>query len=289
MHDRGTSGLLQCSSGTISAAGTLRLPPLAGGDAALEAAAGDADAGADADGWRHVTLELEGGRATRLAQKLEDALEKAGEAEDHLEAALDGSGTGSSAGSAAAAAAAGGATAAAAPADASVADGGNGAAAPAAGAGAEAAAAAAAADALPASSGSGLVEVPLDGEASEAADVLVPAGTIRLRLSWRPLQQPASALPTAVLSGAAAEAQPAPPLQQTQTFIRLLSGRREEPMEVDKAAAAAAAEEEGRRRRRAAEDAVQQGLPVELPLDPLPLHLHTYGHGGAAGLGVRGC
>ena len=117
---------------------------------------------------------------------------------------------------------------------------------------------------------------------------------MRLHLSWRPLQRPASTLAAAQGGQEEAAAEggtPAgeQPLQAAPTFIRLLSRRVDLEAEPavggdDTAAAAAEAAEEGRaaqrRRKEQSADAVEAGLPLELLLDPLPLHLHAYGHGG---------
>lgn len=363
VHDRGAKGLLQCSSGgTVSAAGALRLPSLGAAGAAADAPAG-------AGSWRHVTLELEGGRATRIAHVLEQRLVQVGEAQDAFEAQIeqavqrpparagpeasrdaeaaaaavgtppgaagatmaeegteDATAAAASTGSAAQAASAAGAAGAAAHGAAGAAPAGQAAAAeqaaaapsrvqaaaarPAAGPAAPAAAATVA-PAAPAAanvtagplSGPGhesFGDVPADEEAEPES---LGAGSVRLHLSWRPLQRPASSLAAAAEEAAAVVAAASRggageerKLQPAPTFIRLLSRRVEveaEPAEGGQegaagaaavAAEAAAAAEEGRaaqrRKQERSADAVAAGLPVEIALEPLPLHLHAYGHGG---------
>lgn len=158
---------------------------------------------------------------------------------------------------------------------------------------APAAAAPAAAAGVPPLSGPGRDSFD-DIPAEEAEPESLGAGSVRLHLSWRPLQRPASALAAAQGGQEEAAAEggtPAgePPLQPAPTFIRLLSRRVDLAAEPaaggdDAAAAAAEAAEEGRaaqrRRKEQSADAVEAGLPLELLLDPLPLHLHAYGHGG---------
>lgn len=297
VHDRDAKGMLQCSSGgTVNASGTLRLP--AGGTAA--AAAGDGADGDAADGgWRHVTLDLEGGKAARLTHALEQQLVKVGEVQDRIEARLEGASRQASAAPADIEAAAEAVEGGAAADEQSSAAGGSaaaaGAAEPAPAAGGVPAArqpgAAAGAGSEPAvvgpaggPGGDSFENVPLEDE--QQPDNLV-ATSVQLRLSWRPMRQPASALPPAADQEEAAAAPAERKLQPAPTFIRLLSGRKE--IELQGAAEggaeeAAAAAEEGRAARQPqkeeAADALEQGLPVEVPLEPLPLHLHAYGHGG---------
>lgn len=130
------------------------------------------------------------------------------------------------------------------------------------------------------------------------------AAAVSLKLSYRVLQHPASSLlHREQAAGAGASLAAARSLRASRTFIRLLSWQR--PVERTAGAAAAADEERGeaglgagprdehvgvwrqrweqRRGGQPLADAVQQGLTLELPLVPLPLHLHSYGHGGEPG------
>lgn len=287
VHDHSSSGVVQCSGGSVSAWGTLELP-------AAAAAAGA--------GWRHATLELQAGRATRLTQKLEQALADAGDrVGDRMEAVADATSRagskhmapGEPADAAAAvsepeaAAAAPEAGAAGVPAvEAVTPEGGSDGAAP-----AGAAAAETTADASEAGQGASSA-----AEGSAAADDLeadiLAAGCVRLRLSFRPLQPAPSALLLRQLAGTAAEAEAAAAagLRGKKSVIRLLpqpgaSEAKEAAGGGAGAAAAAEVEAEEGRRPPGAEPPLEgagadQMLPIELPLEALPRHLHSYGHGG---------
>ena len=294
MHDRGASGLVSCSSGAVSASGTLRLQ-LGDGDAAAAAAAaagggGGGDGGGD--GWRHVTLDLEIGKAGRMAMSLEAKMVQASEAGD---AAVDRLAArvhrGSGADGAEAAAAEQPAT------EQPVAEGGAGTAvaAPEAAAAADAAGTGTAAGGPePGRSGDVFVDVPLEESQGQVAEGTLAASTVRVRLSYRPLRAPPSAalesgLPGLVAARAATAA--AATAGQRRQLIRLISRVRpgeEQGGEEQGGGAAAAAAPGAEAAEAAAEeaeaaDSVQAGLPLELPLDALPRRLHTYGHGAFMG------
>lgn len=85
MHDRDVRSLTQCSSGTVSAFGVLPLPLLAPEAAAADGAEGEQPP--DEQGWRHVALALQEGRAGRLAHAVERTLGEAARREDQRQAA----------------------------------------------------------------------------------------------------------------------------------------------------------------------------------------------------------
>lgn len=291
MHDRSGTGLLQCSSGAVSATGTLHLDPIS------QAAAGPA--GPEGGGWCHATLELEGGKVTWAVKQLENTMVEASEAPHAVRERIralrapeeEGGGGAAEAGADAAAVALPGA-------DQGAADAGSG---PAAAAAAEAASGAAAEGQALASGSSGdmYVDVPLEGAVEEEGQkieegALAPS-VVCLRLSYRPLQQPPSAAVETKLA-AALEAAAAGEPGKRRAFIRLVSmrplnglsgseadGGTAQGGEAAVAAEAAASEAVAEEDEEEAAGAVQQGLPLELPLEPLPRHLHAYGHGGERG------
>lgn len=259
VHDRSGAGLAACSSGgAVSAVGRLRLR---------------LEGGAAPGGWHETALELEGGRTIRVARALEGALVGAGKAGDamgqRLEASRHASARGALGGEAAGGGAAADAQAPAAgaadnePADAALANI------------AAAAAAAATVDAGGSSVGDPgdvSLEVPAEAAGEVPPDSLT-ATCVRLRLRYRLLQPPASAS-LAELPG------PAP--SRRATIIRLLSGRvlAEQGGGAHAGAAGEAAASECSGAAGEAADPVRQGVPLEVPLQSLPRHLHSYGHGG---------
>jgi hypothetical protein len=130
-------------------------------------------------------------------------------------------------------------------------------------------------------------------------------GSLTLQLSYRPLLLPASSLLTAEQAAAAARSLAATRgLAAARTFIRLLSWKAPSaadasggPVAGDEERGVGDVEEAHFRRwmpRGAAPkggdelpDALREGLLLEVPLAPLPLHLHSYGHGGEIPSSIR--
>ena len=282
VHDHSASGMVsQCSSGTISAVGTLTLLGLAAAEADSEVGA---DGAAADSSWRHVTLELQEGRAGRLAHAVESAVAGAVEKGESWE--VPGAGSKRQAGNEAdpkQQQAAG---------DVDLEAGGH---LPEAGAAAAAAAAAAPGAAVPqaaASSGNGTPPQQQKQKQQEQQDgatqrdnlghsgsmAALRSTTLTQRLSYRPLRQPLSSLLNAAQQRQAAAAALASrkSLRASRTFIRLLSMRQPSSLELG------GDEVAERKQQQAAGPAgvVQEGVPVEVPLAAMPRHLHSYGHGG---------
>ena len=90
-----------------------------------------------------------------------------------------------------------------------------------------------------------------------------------LRLSYRVLLEPPSAARVAAAVAA--------PLQRAKpTLLRLLSRR---PAKAAATRSGLGPASKGEQPAMSAEE-VTAGLHLEVPIDPLPLHLHSYGHGG---------
>ena len=278
----------QCSSGTISAVGTLPLLDLAAAEADLEAGA---DGAAPESSWRHVTLELQEGRAGRLAHAMESAVAGAVVMGESWE--VPGAGGKRQAGSEAdqkqqqqqrqqqaagdVGLEAGGIAAAA------------GTAAPDA---AVAQAAASSADGTPQQQQPQQQLQPPPHQQQQDGDLghsgrlaALRSTTLTLRLSYRPLRQPPSSLLSAAQQRQAAAAALASrkSLRASRTFIRLLSMR--QPSSLEPGGDAAGSE---RKQQQGAGPAgvVQEGVPLEVPLVAMPRHLHSYGHGGKSAVPV---
>jgi hypothetical protein len=264
----------QCSSGTISAVGTLPLLDLAAAEADVEA---DADGAAAESSWRNVTLELQEGRAGWLAHAMESAV--AGAVENGESWKGPGAGGKRQAGNEADPKQ----QQSAGDVDLEAGQSAEAAASP------DAAAMQAAAQGL---ASSGNVTPPhqhkqkQDNAAMMQHDDLGHSGsmaavrstTLTLRLSYRPLRQPPSSLLNAAQQRQAAATALASrkSLHASRTFIRLLSMRQPSSLDLG------IGEVPERRQQQAAGPAgvVQDGVPLEVPLVALPRHLHSYGHGG---------
>lgn len=291
MTDRGVA---QCSgSGTVNAVGRLALqagPGQSSGAAGPAAVASALPAGPEAaelGGWSHVELELEQGKAARLAKAVEEAIEQAAEAHEQAALARAGAAAGGAAGDAKA-----------------VAQGAEGAGQQQAAikwatqaardeeqlaaenqaiqpqqqpalplpAGLQepvGAAPTAAGTELAATSGEVVLTMP-DGAAPSEDGPLVQQATI-LRLSYRVMREPPSAARVAAPEAA--------PLRRAKpSLLRMLSRR---PAKFAAARLAPDARKAGEQPAMSAEE-VTAGLHLEVPVDPLPQHLHAYGHGGGS-------
>lgn len=294
-------GVAQCSgSGTVNAVGRLALrtkaeqAAAAGGAAAPAASAAPGLAGADA-GWTHVELDLEQGKAARLAKAVEEAIEHAAEA--HEQAVLSRKGASGEArdGSPAGAGDAGTEGHRAETATATTAGGQQQAGEPGAAAEAEqqrqqaaaqqasspglqvsagpAAEQACAAEAAPAPSD---VVLSMPNEAAYTEDSTHVQQATVLRLSYRPLRPSPSA---AFVAGTEAATLP----QAKPSLLRLLSRRPAKKAAAQPMVELAGKEVQGEPGQQPALSAeeVSSRLHLEVPVDPLPFHLHAYGHGGA--------